>query len=378
MKKLLGYRCEKCGEEYPPEEIFYQCPKDEGNLDAVIDFDSIKKNFSPSKISSSLDHSIWRYLPLIPVKELSFPGSVMQTVGYCPFLGPTAIRKSLGLGNLWIIDDGQNPTSSLKDRASSVVVQRAHEINAKIIITASTGNAGAALAGMAAACSKDAVILAPHTAPSAKVAQLLIYGAKVLLVNGTYDDAYDLASEAVEKFGWYCRSTGYNPFTAEGKKTAAYEICEQLTLKLNNYQIEKIKHWEVPDIVFVPVGDGNIIYSAYKGFRELHELGWIEKMPRLFGIQSEGSAAIYNAFESGADEITKISSDTIADSISVDLPRDGVRALNAVRKTEGVYLKVKDKDIISSISYLAKNAGIFTEPAAAAAFAGLLEAQKQG
>jgi threonine synthase len=378
MEKYLGYKCDHCGEEYPVKDIFYTCPKDGGNLDVILDVKSIKKKYSPSVISQSMDYSIWRYLPLLPVNDLSFRGSAMQSVGFCPFLAPDSLRKITGCQNLWIIDDGQNPTASLKDRASSVVIQRAHEIQADVTVTASTGNAGAALAGMAAASGKNAVILAPHTAPSAKVAQLLIFGAKVLLVNGTYDDAFDLTLEAVEKFGWYCRNTGYNPFTAEGKKTVAYEICEKLTFALMKSEKKKIKYWECPDIVFVPVGDGNIIYSTCKGFRELYELGWIEKIPRVFGVQSVGSSAIYNAFKEGTEEIKKVSANTLADSISVDLPRDGLRALRAVKKTEGIFIQVKDEEILSAISTLAKDAGIFSEPAASTAFAGFLKAKKEG
>lgn len=276
---------------------------------------------------------------------------------------------------LWVKDDGRNPTASFKDRASAIVVARAEEIGAEIVITASTGNAGAALAGMGAAAGMPTVILAPKSAPVAKVAQLLMFGARVILVDGTYDDAFDLSVEASEAFGWYCRNTGYNPFTAEGKKTASYEICEQLSVVDGASDDE---HWAVPDAVFVSVGDGNIISGMHKGFVDLHELGWIDRVPRLFGVQSTGSAAIYNAFVAGSEKIEPVRADTLADSISVDLPRDGLRALRAARQTDGRYIAVADEQILAAMRDLGRRAAVFAEPAGATAYAGLLKALEEG
>jgi len=271
--------------------------------------------------------------------------------------------------SLWVKDESRNPTASFKDRASAVVVARAREIRADVVVTASTGNAGAALAGMAAAIGQKAVIFAPRSAPPAKIAQLLIYGAMVYLVEGTYDDAFDLTIQASNEFGWYCRNTGYNPFTAEGKKTAAFEIWEWMSKK--DYIHDR------PLNVFVSVGDGNIISGLHKGFKDLLQLGWLESIPRIFGVQAEGSAAIANAFISGKEEIVPVSANTIADSISVDLPRDGVRAIRAVRETGGSYVLVSDDEIIAAIAELGK-AGIFAEPAGATSFAGMVKAMKTG
>jgi threonine synthase len=230
---------------------------------------------------------------------------------------------------------------------------------------------------MAAAAGVPAVILAPKNAPQAKVAQLLIFGAQVVLVRGTYDEAFDLTVEAAEAFGWYCRNTGYNPFTAEGKKTAAFEICEQFTSALEAVR-ELPKHWQVPDAVFVSVGDGNIISGLHKGFKDLLALGWIDRVPRLFGIQAEGSAAIAHAFAAGTEKITPVQADTIADSISVDLPRDGLRALRAATQTGGAYLSVPDGAILAAMRDLARGAAVFAEPAGAAAYAGLAKAVETG
>jgi threonine synthase len=285
------------------------------------------------------------------------------------------LAKQLGLQNVFIKDDGRNPTASFKDRASAVVVARAREMGAPVIAAASTGNAGAALAGMAAAVQQRAIIFAPHTAPPAKVAQLLMFGAQVILVNGNYDAAFDLCLQASREFGWYCRNTGYNPFTVEGKKTAAYEICEQLAI--TNHQ-SPITQWEAPDRIFVSVGDGNIISGIHKGLKDLLALGWIERMPKLMGVQARGSAACANAWAAGTETITPVAADTLADSISVDLPRDGVRAVRAVRETGGQYIVVNDDDILSAMRDLAGGSAVFAEPAAAAAYAGLVSAAQAG
>jgi threonine synthase len=377
MGTMLGYRCSRCGVEYDPGQVSYVCPRDSGNLDVVLDYSAIAKETSPEVIARSRQESIWRYLPLLPVASPGHPGSPLHAVGWTPLYRPIRLAEKAGAPNLWLKDDGRNPTASFKDRASAVVVIRAEEIGADVVVTASTGNAGAALAGMAAAVGMPAVILAPKSAPQAKVAQLLMFGAEVYLVDGTYDQAFDLSLEAAEAFGWYCRNTGYNPFTAEGKKTAAFEICEQFTNAILPGGSEVLS-WEAPAAVFVSVGDGNIISGLHKGFIDLKSLGWIERMPRLFGVQAEGSAAVYRAFEAGSDEIEPVHAHTLADSISVDLPRDGFRALRAVRETGGAFLAVSDLEILSAMRELGREAAVFAEPAGAAAFAGALKAIQIG
>jgi threonine synthase len=382
MGSFLGYRCSVCGHEYSLEQLAYQCAADGGNLDVVLDYQAIRRSVKPADIQASAEASIWRYLPLLPVQDPGHTGTPLRSVGWTPVFAPSRLAEGLGLRHLWVKDEGRNPTASLKDRASAVVVARAQAIGAETVVTASSGNAGAALAGMAAAAGLPAVILVPKTAPQAKVVQLLIFGAKVLLVDGTYDDAVGLSREASQAFGWYCRNTGYNPFTVEGKKTAAYEICEQwsgpvrpgLTARTGEPPVR----WDAPDAVFVPVGDGNIISGMHKGFKDLVELGWIEKAPRLFGVQSEGSAAIYNAFAAGTETITPVRADTIADSISVDLPLDGVRGLRAATQTGGAYIRVTDAEILSAMRELGHRAAIFAEPASAAAYAGLVKAVADG
>ncbi|MDT8899406.1 MAG: threonine synthase [Thermanaerothrix sp.] len=369
MGNFVGYRCSLCGTEYQPDQVTYTCPKDGGNLDVWLDYTEIKNRFQVNDITSRRDYSIWRYLPLLPVEDPGGEGTPLRMVGWTPVYTPQRLAKELGIKTLWVKDEGRNPTASFKDRASAVVVARARQIKAEVVVTASTGNAGAALAGMAAAIGQKAVIFAPKTAPPAKVAQLLVFGAQVILVDGNYDQAFDLTIQASQEFGWYCRNTGYNPFTAEGKKTAALEIWEQVILNM--------RAGSRPLCVFVSVGDGNIISGIHKGFKDLATLGWLEQMPRIFGVQSEGSAAVANAYFKGTEVIEPVSAQTIADSISVDLPRDGVRAVRAARQTNGAYITVPDSEILKAIADLGR-VGIFAEPAGATAYAGLKKALQQG
>ena len=367
--KFSHYQCSLCGATYAPDEVTYTCPKDGGNLNVILDYDALKANFSPDKFMDLPEASLWRYLNLIPVEDPGGLGTPLRRAGWTPVYQPKRLAEKLGLQQLWIKDESPNPTASFKDRASAIVVARARQIGAEVTVAASTGNAGAALAGMAAAVGAKAVIFAPRTAPPAKIAQLIVFGAQVLLVDGTYDQAFDLSIEATEAFGWYNRNTGFNPFTAEGKKTAGFEIWEQV--------IRSLPQGSKPLTVFVPVGDGNIISGVHKGFKDLQALGWLPQMPRIIGVQSEGSAAIANTFNQGDENIQPVSANTLADSISVDLPRDGVRAVRAARETGGTYLIVPDQAILNAIAELGR-VGIFAEPAAATAYAGLVKAVDEG
>jgi threonine synthase len=374
MDKFVGYRCSLCKAEYLPGQVTYTCPMDGGNLDVVLNFDAIRQKFQPEDLTSRSEASLWRYLPLLPIPDPGGEGTPLRAAGWTPTFALPGLAKKLGLEHLWLKDESRNPTASFKDRASAVVVGRAREVKAEVVVTASTGNAGAALAGMSAAVGQKAVIFAPKTAPAAKVAQLLVFGAKVLLVDGSYDDAFDLTIKAAEAFGWYCRNTGYNPFTAEGKKTAALEIWEWWR---GAWRMEDGALKRAPLTVFVSVGDGNIISGLHKGFKDLLSLGWLEQVPRLIGVQAEGSAAIASAFHAGTEQIVPVAAQTIADSISVDLPRDGVRAVRAARETGGMYITVADADILAAIAVLGK-VGVFAEPAGAAAYAGLVKAAGEG
>ncbi len=370
---FAGYRCSFCGAEYGPEEELYNCPRHGGNLDILLDTDRIRRTIRPEDIRSSQERSLWRYLPLLPVPSPGGLETPLWAAGGTPTYFLPALASQLGLQHFWVKDESRNPTGSFKDRASAIVIARARQIETDIIITASSGNAGAALAGMAAAAGQPTIILVPKNAPPAKIAQLQVFGAKVILVNGSYDTAFDLSLRGTLKFGWYSRNTGFNPFTAEGKKTAAFEIWEwwqKMTARHPSLQGRDLS-------IFVSVGDGNIISGIHKGFRDLVALGWLEKIPRLFGVQAEGAAAIVRAFEAGNEQIPRVRARTIADSISVGLPRDGIRALRAATQTGGAYLAVSDHEILQAIPQLGR-VGVFAEPAGAAAYAGLVKAVANG
>ncbi|HNX46235.1 MAG: threonine synthase [Anaerolineaceae bacterium] len=363
------FECSCCGKTLSPDEVTYVCPDCGGNLDTRLDYEFNPGLVSKEGILDSREMSIWRYTALLPVSDPGFQPTPLHAVGMTPVYRPPLLEKTLGMRELWIKDESRNPSASFKDRASAVVIARAIETDVKTIVAASTGNAGAAMACMSASVARKAIILAPRSAPPAKIAQLLTFGAQVILVEGTYDQAFDLSIEASHEFGWYNRNTGYNPFTVEGKKTAAYEIWEQV--------LRHMPERSEPLTVFIPVGDGNILSGLAKGFKDLLHLGWIDRLPRLVGVQADGSAAIANAFFSRSDTIMPISATTLADSISVDLPRDGLRALKAVRETGGWYVTVPDEEILKAIPALGK-AGLFVEPAAATAYAGLLKSLREG
>ncbi|MFQ5855544.1 MAG: threonine synthase [Anaerolineae bacterium] len=367
MRHVKSLKCVRCGAEYAPAEVQYVCPKhgNEGILDVQYDYDVIAGTLSRDDLAANRDHSIWRYRPLLPIEPDS-PVPPLR-VGWTPLYRAPRLAEMLGLRHLWVKDDGRQPTASFKDRASAIAVVKAQETGAEIITTASTGNAAAALSGLCASVNRPNVIFVPASAPEAKVVQLLVFGSTVLLVEGTYDDAFELCLEAADAYGWYNRNTGYNPYMTEGKKTAAYEICEQLG-------------WEAPDQIFVSVGDGCIIGGLHKGLKDLLALGWIDRIPRLMGVQAEGSAAMYHAWKDGVDpaEMRPIEAHTIADSISAGLPRDRVKAMRAVTETDGAYIAVTDEEILQAIPALARGCGVFAEPAGAAAYAGLAKAVEQG
>lgn len=357
-QRQLGYRCMDCGRELAGAHFRYTCDICKSNLDAVFDYQFIRRHWKKADLVRNPDRSIWRYLPLIPTENS--PKNRSLQVGGTPLVQALNSAAELNLSNLWIKDDTRLPTASLKDRATEVGVQHANENGFSTIVTASTGNAAASLAGLAAHHGRRAVILAPASAPVAKLTQILQYGAVLCPVAGNYDAAFDLAAEVAEKYGWYSRSTGLNPVMSEGKKTVALEIAEQLD-------------WQVADYIFVPVGDGCIIGGVYKGFYDLLQLGWIERLPKIVAVQAAGSAAIVKALVEDKP-IASVTADTIADSIAVDLPRDGLKALRSVRESDGFGIVVTDDEILSAQQKLSRSTGIFAEPAAAAAFAGLMKA----
>lgn len=358
MAQIRELRCPLCNRSYGVDEVQYTCQHcgQVGTLDVLYDYDSLKTQLDRDALRSG-EQSMWRYKALLPLESDAVVSPLR--IGMTPQYDAKRLAMHLGLRQAWVKDDGQNPTGSFKDRASAVVVARAMQQGIATVSTASTGNAAAALAGVGASVGINTIIFVPATAPEAKIAQLLVYGATVLLVEDTYDVAFDLCYEMCLNQGWYCRNTAMNPFTTEGKKTVAYEIAESLD-------------WNVPDVLVVSMGDGNIIAGIYKGFYDLYQLGWIQRIPRLIGVQAEGSSALYHAWKNGlnAADMRPMPADTIADSISAGVPRDRAKALRAVRETNGSFVTVPDSAIIEAIPQLARLTGVFAEPAAAAVYAG--------
>jgi threonine synthase len=366
MGHVLGLKCVLCDAEYDVDEVLYVCPKhgNEGILDVVYDYDLIGRRLTKDHLTRDQQtRSIWRYANLLPVADPSLAPPLQ--VGWTPLYRAKRLEKQLGLRRLWIKDDGREPTASFKDRASAVGVVKALELGRNIITCASTGNAASSLAGLATSVELTTYIFVPRTAPQAKVAQLLIFGANVIMVEGTYDQAFDLCLEASREYGWYSRNTAYNPYLSEGKKTAALEICEQLG-------------WEAPDRIFVSVGDGCIIGGLWKGLKDLIALGFIDKMPKLMGVQAEGAAPLVRAWREGTEKIEPVVLDTLADSIAVGVPRDRIKALRAVRETGGEFVAVGDEEILDAMRVLARGAAVFAEPAGATGFAGLAKLVQEG
>ncbi len=367
LSNVLELRCVLCGAGYQPAADRYVCDGcgPAGTLDVQYDYALIGASWSRDALAADGDPTMWRFRPLLPVA----PDAAVPplTVGGTPTYASPRLAAALGISGVWVKDEGRQPTASLKDRASAMAVVKALEFGAEVVTTASTGNAAAALAGVSASVGLSNVIFVPKTAPEAKVAQLLAYGSTVVLVDGNYDAAFDLCTAAVARYGWYNRNTGINPYMTEGKKTVSLELMEQLG-------------WKAPDAVFVSVGDGSIIGGVHKGLKDLTALGWIDRMPRIYGVQAAGSDYLVQAFEHGEDVVTKspIAATTVADSISADLPRDRVKAMNAVTETGGAYLRVTDDAILAAIPTLARGSGVFAEPAGAAAYAGLETAVAAG
>ena len=295
---------------------------------------------------------------LLPVEPEYFPPI---PVGNTPLWEPHNIRTLSGFRNVYIKDDGSNPTSSFKDRASYLVSAAARKFKIEDITLASTGNAGSSMAGVGAAAGQRITLFLPKSAPPAKLVQALQYGARVFRVNGNYDKAYDLSLAFSRQKGGINRNTAYNPLTIEGKKTVSLELFQQLG--------------RAPDVVFVSVGDGCILAGVYKGFKDLVQLGFIPAVPKVIGVQAETSSALTRAFRSGVFE--NLPTSTVADSICVDVPRNGVHALSLLKAFNGKMMTVSDRQILESQSFLASTSGLFTEPAGAAAFAGFQKAKTE-
>ncbi len=365
----LALRCLTCGREYDPWSVDTVCPHCgpvAGALEVLYDYRLLSRRLGPGSFASLRTNALWRYEALLPVSaEYAPPLRAGGTPIYeCPILA-----KELGLGQLWVKDDTQHPTGSCKDRGTAVTVAAAQMLERVALCCASTGNAATSLAGFCAAAGFPCFIFVPKGAPRAKIAQLIAFGATVFAVEGTYDQAAELALRAAEQFGWYNRSDGLNPMVVEGNKTVAFEVWEEL-------------HGELPDFVLVAVGDGAFIGGVGKGFLELHKVGLSEAVPKVYGVQAEGAAAVAHAFarlQKGRPVLpAEEPAATLADSIRVGKPMDALRAVRAVAETGGGYVTVSDEEIVAGAQELARRVGVFAEPSGAAPFAGLLRLLREG
>src|SRR5579872_1125615 len=359
MEFVQGLRCVFCGKMYPARDI-YTCPRCgiSGILEVIFDYRAIERRLTRTALKRRSERGQWRYRELLPIRADSAIPAL--SVGETPLTLAPALARHLGVQRLWLKDDGRNATGSLKDRASALGVVKARERRKTIIACASTGNAASSCAGMAASMGIRSVIFVPERAPEPKVTQLLIFGATVVRVRGSYEQAFQLCQQACERWGWYNRNCAINPYLVEGKKTAGLEMAEQL-------------EWKPTDWVAVSVGDGCTVAGIWKGFRELKELGLIERTPRILGVQAAGAAPVTEAFLSRA-AMRPVEPHTIADSIAVGVPRNWKKAVDAVRESGGVMLNVTDDEILDAMRYTGRLAGVFAEPAAATAVAGLRRA----
>jgi threonine synthase len=365
INKVKKLKCVKCGKEYQENEVQYTCPDCgiEGILDVMLDYEVIKKEINKDYFQHNTQYSLWRYLPVIPIEDTK--GIQPLQVGWTPLYELNNLAPETGLQRFYLKDDSRNPTASLKDRASAVGIAKAIELNRSVVCAASTGNAASSLSGFAASAGIATYIFVPETAPEAKITQLLIYGSTVFLLKGSYDEAVELCYQASNEFGWYNRSCAINPYLIEGKKTISYEICEQLG-------------WKAPDIAVVAVGDGCTIGGVWKGFLECYQLGLIDKLPRMIGVQASLSNPVTRAFQNHTDTFDYRKPQTIADSISVGIPRNGIKALKAIRESKGMMIDVTDEEILKAMKLLAQRTGVFGEPAGVTSFAGILKLHEQG
>ena len=330
------YQCPECSKENDGKTF----PK--GNLIVKLDKEVLEKARKKDHVTPN------DFYPYPSEDETEYP------IGITPLMAPRRLQKETGMKNLFFKLDSQLISGSFKDRASYEVALQAKALGEKKIALASTGNAGAAMSAVGAAMGLDIILFVPYTAPINKLMQSVLYGAKVIPVKGTYDDAFKLSIEYTKLHGGINRNTAYNPMTIEGKKSISIELFEQLGRK-------------APDAVYVPVGDGCIIAGVAKGFSDLLEAGLIEKMPRMICCQSEQSAAISNSVELG--DYSEFDATTRADSISVGLPANGRMAGEYVKASKGWCVRVSDEDILSSQIDLTSKAGVLAEPAAACAWA---------
>lgn len=369
MRFVVCLKCTNCGREYSPGQVEYYCPDcgyHDGILDVLYDYEAVQKEVNPSSLAGSSQRSMWRYLPLLPIAEPKYIQHLQ--VGWTPLYFAPRLAEELGVARCWVKDEGRNATASFKDRASAIGVIKALEKKATRITCASTGNAASSLAGFSAAAGLPVTIFVPKRAPEAKVAQLLVYGAQVFSVQGTYDHAWELCMQASIEFGWYNRNCAINPYLIEGKKTVSLELAEQFM---------EATPGSFPDWVVVSVGDGCTIGGVWKGLWEMHRLGFIPRLPKVLGVQAQGCQPFLTAWRD-AKPLAPVDAVTLADSIAVGHPRNFRKGMRGVVESGGAFVAVSDDDIFQAMTTLARKVAVFGEPAGVAGVAGVKRALESG
>lgn len=363
MDHVTGLRCRECGHMYPAEAL-HVCERCFGPLEAAYDYEAIAARVSREQIAAG-PATIWRYQPLLPVADAA---PVSLGGGWTPLVRAERLAAELGLGELWIKDDTVNPTGSFKDRVVSVALTKARQLGFKVAACASTGNLASSVAAHAARAQMASVVLVPADLEVAKISMAAVYGGTVVAVEGTYDDVNRLCAELTsEQPDWAFANVNVRSYYAEGSKTLAFEIAEQLG-------------WRAPDHVVVPVASGSQLTKVAKGFFELGEVGLLDEPPevRISGAQALGCSPVATAFAEGADDVRPVRPSTVAKSLSIGNPADGWYALQAVRRSGGGFGAVTDDEILDAIGLLARTEGIFAETAGGVTIATLARLAAQG
>lgn len=357
-------KCINCGSEYGIDEIVYFCRKCGDLLEVKYDNGELERAAQKTEWRSA-PLSVWRYRDFMPIRDAQKIVSLNE--GGTGFHRCLRLGEKLGLKQLYVKNEGENPTGSFKDRGMTVGVSKAVELGVKAVICASTGNTSASLAAYAAKAGLQCAVLIPSGKIAyGKLAQAMIYGAKVLQVRGNFDESLDMVLKLSEKHGSIYLLNSINPFRIEGQKSLGYEICDQLNQK-------------APERIIVPVGNAGNISAIWKGCREFHDLGLVKGLPMMTGIQAAGSAPIAHAVKMGSDTIIPVNNpETVATAIRIGAPVSWKKALNAIRDSGGTAETVTDDEILSAQKLLARAEGLFVEPASASSIAGLIKLVDNG
>jgi len=354
---MIAQVCIGCGKKYTVDEIVYSCKRCGELLEIEYDYDLLEAKLKKSNWQK-LPLSVWRYKDFMPIRDPSKIVSLNE--GGTGLHSCQRLANLLGVKHLYVKNEGENPTGSFKDRGMTVGITKAAELNVQTVICASTGNTSASLAAYAAKAGLQCIVIIPSgKIAQGKLAQAMVYGAKVVQVRGNFDQALKTVLELSERHREVYLLNSINPFRVEGQKSLAYEICDQLNRK-------------PPDRVVVPVGNAGNISAIWKGFTEFHKLDLIKKLPKMTGIQAEGAAPIARAIKTGKNEITPINEpETIATAIRIGAPVSWKKAVRAIRESGGTAETVTDKEILEAQKMLARTEGLFVEPASASSIAGL-------